>query len=333
MIQIIDNVKHINVDQWETLISHSSTSSFFQTKACYDFYKSLSFFEAFIFAVCEKDILKGVIIGYIQKDNNTIKHFFTRRAIIPGGVLLADEISEQALESLLIHCKNALIKKTIYIECRNYTDYSKYINVFKDSGFRFVPHLNFHVNCEDENVMHKRISASKLRQIKKSLKSGAEIIIADSEKQVEEFYAILKDLYDKKVKTPLSPKTYFIEFFKQKIGIYLLVTYKEDIIGGIMCPILEGKVIYEMFVAGKDGQYKDIYPSILATYAAMKYANEHSIKRFDFMGAGKPDEAYGVREFKEKFGGELVEHGRFLCVLHPLLYKIGKLGVYVLKKL
>jgi lipid II:glycine glycyltransferase (peptidoglycan interpeptide bridge formation enzyme) len=100
-----------------------------------------------------------------------------------------------------------------------------------------------------------------------------------------------------------------------------------------MCPILEGKVIYEMFVAGKDGQYKDIYPSILATYAAMKYANEHSIKRFDFMGAGKPDEAYGVREFKEKFGGELVEHGRFLCVLHPLLYKIGKLGVYVLKKL
>jgi len=182
-------------------------------------------------------------------------------------------------------------------------------------------------------VMNKNMSASKLRQIKKSIKSGAEIVIADSEKQIEDFYMILKDLYTVKVKTPLFPKEYFMVFFKQKIGIYLLVQYQEEIIAGIMCPILENKVIYEMFVAGKDRVHKDIYPSILATYAAMKYASEHNIKRFDFMGAGKPDEAYGVREFKAKFGGELVEHGRFLCVLHPLLYQIGKIGVKILKKI
>ena len=135
MIQIIDNVKHINVDQWESLISHSSTSSFFQTKACYDFYKSLSFFETFVFAVCEKDILKGVLVGFIQKENNKIKHFLTRRAIIPGGVLLAEDISEQALRNLLIYCKNELSKKAIYIECRNYTDFSKYKQIFNDAVF------------------------------------------------------------------------------------------------------------------------------------------------------------------------------------------------------
>jgi lipid II:glycine glycyltransferase (peptidoglycan interpeptide bridge formation enzyme) len=51
------------------------------------------------------------------------------------------------------------------------------------------------------------------------------------------------------------------------------------------------------------------------------------------MGAGKPDEAYGVRDFKAKFGGKLVEHGRFLFVCKPLLYKIGILGVKILKKI
>jgi lipid II:glycine glycyltransferase (peptidoglycan interpeptide bridge formation enzyme) len=51
------------------------------------------------------------------------------------------------------------------------------------------------------------------------------------------------------------------------------------------------------------------------------------------MGAGKPDEAYGVRDFKAKFGGKEVEHGRFLCVTKPLLYNIGVLGVKILKKL
>ena len=50
------------------------------------------------------------------------------------------------------------------------------------------------------------------------------------------------------------------------------------------------------------------------------------------MGAGKPDDDYVVRDFKAKFGGQLVEHGRFLHVLNPLFYNIGKIGVKLLKK-
>ena len=34
----------------------------------------------------------------------------------------------------------------------------------------------------------------------------------------------------------------------------------------------------------------------------------------DFGGAGKPDEPYGVRTFKAKYGGELVNYGRYVCV-------------------
>ena len=48
--------------------------------------------------------------------------------------------------------------------------------------------------------------------------------------------------------------------------------------------------------------------------------------------SGNTDEAYGVRDFKAKFGGEEVEYGRFLCVTKPLLYKIGEFGVKLLKK-
>ncbi len=51
------------------------------------------------------------------------------------------------------------------------------------------------------------------------------------------------------------------------------------------------------------------------------------------MGAGKPQEDYGVRDFKSQFGGELVEYGRFIHVRNSLLYKIGKLGVKILKKI
>ena len=69
----------------------------------------------------------------------------------------------------------------------------------------------------------------------------------------------------------------------------------------------------------------------MATYAAIEYAKQKDIPIFDFMGAGVPDKPYGVRDFKMEFGGEAVEFGRYLYVRKPLLYKIGKLGVNILK--
>ena len=120
---------------------------------------------------------------------------------------------------------------------------------------------------------------------------------------------------------------FFLAFFRQGRGKYLLVKYEGKVIGGMMCPILEGRAIYEWYVCGLDEPYREQHPSVLATYAAMQYAAEHGLPRFDFMGAGKPGDDYGVRAFKAQMGGQLVEHGRFLLIAKPLLYRIGVLGV------
>ena len=74
-----------------------------------------------------------------------------------------------------------------------------------------------------------------------------------------------------------------------------------------------------------------IYDGIFRANAAIEYAKENHIPLFDFMGAGKPDEPYGVRDFKMEFGGEQVEYGRFLYLRKPMLFAIGKLGVKWLK--
>jgi len=98
-----------------------------------------------------------------------------------------------------------------------------------------------------------------------------------------------------------------------------------------MCPILAGRVVYEFYVCGLDDEYSEMYPSVMATWSAMEYAVKNSIPLFDFMGAGKPDEHYGVRDFKARFGGEPVEFGRFLKIRKPLLYQIGKRGLKIMK--
>ena len=85
-------------------------------------------------------------------------------------------------------------------------------------------------------------------------------------------------------------------------------------------------------MAGRDGDWKSIFPSSVATYAGIRYAAENNMPRFDMMGAGKPGDAYGVRDFKARFGGDLVEHGRYRFIAKPFLYRCGEVGVALLKR-
>ncbi len=174
-------------------------------------------------------------------------------------------------------------------------------------------------------------SEQRIRQVKKALKNGATICEAQSEQEIRDWYQILSQLYREKVRTPLFTEEFFLQFYRNGVGKYLLVKHQGKVIGGMMCPILDGKAIYEWYVCGLDEEYREQYPSVMATYAAIEYAKANNLPLFDFMGAGKPDIPYGVRDFKMEFGGELVEHGRFLCVRKPLLYRMGELGVKILK--
>ena len=176
------------------------------------------------------------------------------------------------------------------------------------------------------------MSDRRQRELKRAIKNGATVAMAQSEQEIRDWYQILAKLYREKVRTPLFSEEFFLQFYRNGVGKYLLVKHEGKIIGGMMCPILEGKAIYEWYVCGLDEEYKEQYPSVMATYAAIEYAKQKGIPMFDFMGAGVPDKPYGVRDFKMEFGGELKEYGRFLCIRKPLLYWIGKIGVKWLKK-
>lgn len=324
----------IDPAKWNKLLSGALTPSIFQAPEMFRFFEKVKGYTPFVFAVeDDKGEIPALMSGAILNEGSGIKAKMTKRAIVFAGPLIADRPdNKEALSFLLTHLTRQMSKEAIYIETRNLNDYSEFKACFLNAGWEFNNHYNFHVDCTDEAVIKKNMSSSKVRQVKKSIKEGAEIVIATQLDEVREFHAILEDLYKTKVKTPLPDFSFFEEFLHSDLGIYILIRYEGRIVGGIMCPILDNRVIYELFVCGIDGQINNVYPSIVATWAAIDYANKNGIKTFDFMGAGSPDQDYGVREFKSKFGGELLEQGRFRKVFKPLLFNVGKTGVKLLKK-
>ena len=336
----------INPQQWQALVEQSPYATWFQTPEAYEFYAAVGGeLIPFAFGVEEyegdeamrrsgdeaKGRLVGVIVGYTTKEKNPIKQFLTRRAIIIGGPLLAEDISDEALAALLKAIRR-LGDKAIYVETRNFHDYSKWRNLFEANGFAYQPHLNFHVDTSSVEVVDKNLGKSRKRDIRTTIREGVTPVMQPTIEQVREYYQILHTLYTTKVKTPLFSWHFFEQLYHTEHARFILTEYQGRIIGGTVCVELPNRTLYEWFACGEDGVYNHIYPSCYATYLGIQYAAESGCQIFDMMGAGKPDEAYGVRDFKAKFGGELVEHGRFLCIRKPLLYWIGKMGVKWLKR-
>ena len=400
VMKLLLTYSDIDPQQWQSLVERSPYATWFQTPEAYRFYAANPE-EMMPFAIgvaeeckvdsvkckgeesCKADIpasrliasspyrLKAVCVGYITRERSALKQFFTRRAIIIGGPLLAEDISEETLSALLNTVKSMPILNPslkgrtsntmklspfplgegrgeaynspsfrkglgvglpIYIETRNFHDYSKWRTVFEQCGFAYQPHLNFHVDTTSVEVVDKNLGKSRKRDIRTTIRDGVRPVLNPTIEQVREYYAILKDLYTTKVKTPLFLWNFFEQLYHTAHGRFILTEYQGKIIGGTVCVVLPNRAVYEWFVCGVDGVYEHIFPSSYATYLGIRYAAENGCQIFDMMGAGKPEEAYGVRDFKARFGGEQVEHGRYLCVRKLLLYTIGKLGVKLLKK-
>lgn len=331
MIRFVENLSEY-FTSWENLSCNSPYASFFQSRQCHDFYSSLQCFESFSYGVMDGDELLAAVTGYVTVDKNPIVQFFSRRAIIQGGVLISGAASPEAVSFLLKETSRQLGGKAIYIEIRNYFDYSPYKHIFKQAGFEYERHYDIKNDTSSLCAIESSLSDNIKRCVKSSINNGVRMIYKPTARQIRDFYAILQNLYRSKIKRPLFPLDFFLMATGSGIAHWFMTEYKGEIVGGMFC-VGSNNRLYEWFVCGLDGKYKGVHPSKLATYSALCYCAENGFSVFDMMGAGKPDEGYGVRDFKARFGGKLVEEGRFVHIAHPLLYKIGKWGVKLLKKI
>jgi lipid II:glycine glycyltransferase (peptidoglycan interpeptide bridge formation enzyme) len=91
-------------------------------------------------------------------------------------------------------------------------------------------------------------------------------------------------------------------------------------VGGINLDTIYG------WYGGMDRAYGDYIPNELLLWHIFRWGAEHGYRVYDFGGAGKPREEYGVRDFKAKFGGNLVCFGRNTYVGSRLLLRLSTVG-------
>ena len=244
---------------------------------------------------------------------------------------MANNDHPEIIELLIRHLNKATKPQAVFTQFRNFRLWSAEVQlVFEANGFILQDRLNSLIELQKTEAVAQQFSAGRQRQLKKALREGVTITPAQNKEEVDAFYDLLKKLYRYKVKKPLPDREFFQRFFSQIMpkgaGIILLVWKEQQLIGGIVSPITPGYSIAELYIVGLDQEYPSCYPSVVTTWAAMDYGQRNGLEYFDFMGMGKPDVPYGVRDFKLRFGGSRVNFGRYAKKNSKLLYRLAEVG-------
>lgn len=273
----------------------------------------------FLFIAEDKQGIAGVIVAnlyYRVYSRKVAEEPF--RLQINGAPMIKEDhpAKSEILAGLLGEVKNFTSRLVETVEFRNFPVSPGEKNIFESSGFRYEAHLNLIKPLTTNEEAWYSLSKCRRRQIRKSLKNGTRVIVADEISQVRQMYRILYHLYSHKIHKKLPPFRTFADFFfrsnKMADGVILVVLSGETVIGGIVCLLEEHRSLTEWYVCGLDHTFKDHYPSVLATWAGIRYACEKGLPVFNFLGLGKPTIPYGVRDFKLRFGGEVADYGRFV---------------------
>ena len=133
---------------------------------------------------------------------------------------------------------------------------------------------------------------------------------------------------------PLSDFSLFEATFRylrpQGMAKFFMAQVNDTYIGTSIV-LLYKDIIYGWY-AGACRDYSAYKAGDLLNWHVLEWGAAHGFNCFDFGGAGKPDEDYGPRKFKAKFGGTLVNFGRNICVHQPVALKLSKVGYQLTRR-
>lgn len=317
--------------KWDDFVYRHPQGNIFQTTCMFDVYKLTPHCTAGIVALEDTNKTILALIVYCTIKEAGVKGKFSKRAIITGGPLVANNNPEYA-KALLSNYKK-IAKKTgaIYSELRNLYDLSALRSALEEEGFVYEDHLTIHMDLTQtpealENALHR----GRASNIKRAIKKNVTVRDVRTPDELKDVFRLIKDTYERIGLPAPSPElfTNTEKFMKEKVRF--IAAFLDGKMIGCRVYLIYKDFLYDWYAAG-DRDYSGYHPSDLLPWKGMLSAKESGVKTYDFAGAGKPGKEYSVRDYKLKFGGTLLNLGRYQFIHNPLLFRVGVLGMKIYK--
>lgn len=332
--KIITEIENVDIEKWKRFVLSHPNGNIFQIPEICLAYSNIKNFQPKIIVITRNNNVVGSLVYIIQQESSGVLKFLSSRSIIMGGPLAEDNDLE-IIDLILSEYKKRIKNKVIYSQFRNLFDFSFANEVFEKNKILYEKHLDILIDItQTPEKIKSNISKNKRGNISKSLNKGTQFLEITDKERFHQCIQLINKTY-KRIGLPCPKDEYFLKFYDELSHKGILKTFALEVEGKLIATRLElclKDTIYDWW-AGADDNYKNYYPNDVLPYQILIWGHQNGYKQFDFGGAGKPGVPYGVRDHKMKFGGELVEYGRYEMVHKPLLMSMGKAGLLIYKKL
>ena len=320
---------------WREFVDQHPQGNIFHTPEMFQVFARAEGYHPRLQAVVADD---GQVLALLTPVEVTLMdgflHRLTTRSIFYGSILSATDLPDSEALTLLL---NTYVKdarpRALFTELRNLSDLSSIQPVLESCGFHYEDHLNYLIdlNFSPEQIL-QNIGSRTRKHIRQALRHGdVTIEQVNNSGQLASWYELVRKTY-MSAHVPLADRSLFeaafdilapkgmISFWMAHIGSVRVAASAE----------LHYKDVVYGWYSGLDRDYASEYPGELLIWHVLEWAAKNNYKIYDFGGAGKPNEEYGVRDFKAKFGGKQVCFGRYVNIHSPLLFRLSTLGYQIL---
>jgi lipid II:glycine glycyltransferase (peptidoglycan interpeptide bridge formation enzyme) len=331
----IDIVRTLPETDWRRFVDEHPQGNIFHTPEMFQVFSRTRGYRPELWAAARGDRVLALLLPVQITLKNGLFRPLTTRAVAYGSVLSSDGAEGgEALSALLRSYTRTAKGIRLFTELRNITDQNAIQLELNKRGFIYEDHLNYLIGLDrPEEQIWRSLERTRRQEIQRARRNGLLIEEVNEPQKLEIVYQLLQNVF-KRVQVPLADISMFRAAFKilvprgmQRIilarlgncyiGTSLVLLYKKRIFG---------------WYCGCNRSYSSYYPESYMYWDHILWGKEHRFSIFDLAGAGKPNEDYGPRRYKAKWGGILVNYGRNVYVHAPVRLKLCRMGYDLVRK-
>lgn len=332
-VQIVESLPY---DKWNQFVETSAAGNIFQTPMMMNVFRETVNYEPFLFSVINEysNEIESLFLVTRIKIFSGILEKLTSRMICYGGIIHKND-ENNGLRKLFEFYDPLVRSNCLFTEIRNMNSTESFKPDAIAAGYEYQDYLNYIVDIRrDVQHIFQSFSESRRRNIRALEKMGVYVEEVTAITEVKIVYEILNLTYSR-IQVPLADISLFESLMKHLSGKnmvkFFLAKLKDQVLAALVT-LLYKDVIYTWYY-GSAPEFHDLSPESLLIWYVMKWGALNGYQSLDFGGAGRPDENYGVRDFKARFKGACVNYGRYIKVYSPTRLKLSKLGYQVYRKL
>ena len=320
----------VDRSEWSRFVDEQAGGNIFHRPEMFDVFARADGFAPEVWAARDNGVIRALITPVQVQLFGGHLEAFTTRAVLYGSVLCEDsEPGRAALAALLRRYAAHARRSAVFVELRNLVDVSGLAGVLRSCGYQFEPHLDFLIDLDrPPDAILQAIGTRTRAHIRRGLRAGrVQIEEARTQSELEECYRLLRLTYER-ARIPLASPSLFeaahAELVPRGMARFLLARVNGAAAGCVVELVYRDRVYH--WYAGSDRAYAAETPGELLIWNVLEWAATAGYRVFDFGGAGRPNEPYGPRDFKAKFGGQLVEFGRYTWTPSPFRLRLSQFG-------